>query len=146
MLGEQTAELWWPNLFRDMRRRQERLNDIFGGLRFVPRTEFPPVNIWVKPEGVLVTSEIPGVKPEDVDVAVHQDTVTIRGKREPHAMEEGAVVHRQEHMHGEFARTIVLPYRVDADNVSARFSRGVLFLELPRPASDLPRKINVARA
>jgi HSP20 family protein len=48
-------------------------------------------------------------------------------------------------MHGPFARTIVLPFRVDADKVSARFDRGVLTLELPRPAADRPRQIKVAR-
>ena len=86
------------------------------------------------------------VSPDQLDVTVHQDTVTLRGKREPEALDGDAVVHRQERPQGPFTRTVVLPFRVDADRVSARFERGVLTLELPRPESDKPRKVRIAHA
>jgi HSP20 family protein len=77
---------------------------------------------------------------------VHQDTVTLRGKRDPEIMGgEDVIVHRQERAHGPFSRTVVLPFRVDADQVSARFDRGILILELPRPAADKPRRIAITR-
>ena len=47
---------------------------------------------------------------------------------------------------GPFARTVVLPFRVDADNASASFERGVVTLTLPRPQDDKPRQIKVARS
>jgi len=53
-------------------------------------------------------------------------------------------VHRQERATGAFARTVVLPFRLDADKVSARFERGVLALSLPRPETDKPRQIKIA--
>jgi len=109
------------------------------------RAEFPPVNLWAGPDGALVTVEVPGVSPEEIEITVHQDTVTLRGKREPEILED-AVEHRRERMHGAFQRSIVLPFRVDADGVSARFDRGVVTLELPRPAADKPRQVKVARA
>jgi HSP20 family protein len=55
------------------------------------------------------------------------------------------IIHRQERQQGPFARTLVLPFRVDADKVAAHFNRGVLTLDLPRPAADKPRHIQVAR-
>jgi HSP20 family protein len=137
-------EVRLPDVFRDMRRAQEEMNRLLGGLRLGLRSEFPPVNVWASPDGAIVMAQVPGVSPDQLDVMVHQDTVTLRGKREPEALDEGAVVHRQERPHGPFTRTVVLPFRVDADRVSARFDRGVLTLELPRPESDKPRKVQIA--
>jgi HSP20 family protein len=61
-------------------------------------------------------------------------------------MTDDAIVHRQEHVHGPFVRSVVLPFRVDGEKATARFERGVLTLELPRPEEDRPHKIKVARA
>jgi HSP20 family protein len=55
-------------------------------------------------------------------------------------------VHRRERAQGPFARTIALPFRVDAEKVAARFDRGVLTLTLPRPEADKPRQVKVTRA
>jgi len=145
MLRDYVMERRWPDLYREMRRTQEEMNRLFGGLRLAVRAEFPPVNLWAGPDGALVTVEVPGVSPEEIEITVHQDTVTLRGKREPEILED-AVEHRRERMHGAFQRSIVLPFRVDADGVSARFDRGVVTLELPRPAADKPRQVKVARA
>jgi HSP20 family protein len=137
-------------MVREMRRTQEEMNRILSGLRFPLglsfRSEFPPVNVWAGPDGAIVTAEVPGVGADQIDVTVHQDTVTLRGKRDPAAMAEDAVVHRQERPRGLFARTVMLPFRVDADKVSARFERGILTLDLPRPESDKPRHIKVAHS
>jgi HSP20 family protein len=117
-----------------------------GALRFAPQIDFPPVNIWTGADGAIVTAEIPGINSDQLDITVHGETVTLRGTREPEHLEGKAVPRRQERIYGAFTRTIVLPYRVDPDNVVARFERGVLFLELPRPAADKPRHIKVAHA
>lgn len=146
MLREYAAETRWPELFRDMRRTQAEMNRLLGGLRLGLRSEFPPVNVWAGADGAIVTTEIPGVSPDKIDITVHQDTVTLRGTREPEHVEGDAIVHRRERAQGPFSRTVVLPFRVDADKVSAKFNRGALTLELPRPAADKPRHIKVARA
>lgn len=149
-MREYAAEGRWPGMLREMRRTQEEMNRLFGGLRFPPslslRTEFPPINLWAGADGAIVTAEVPGVNPDQIDVTVHQDTVTLHGKRDPEVIDENAIVHRQERQHGAFTRTVMLPFRVDANKVSARFDRGVLTLELPRPEMDKPRHIKVAHA
>ena len=143
MMRAYTAEGLWPHLLRDMRRTQDEIGRLFGGLRFDVRAEFPPVNIWVGPDGAIVTAEVPGITPDQIDITAHFNTVTVRGRRDPEPMEEEASVLRRERPYGAFSRTIVLPFRVDAEKVAARFERGVLRLDLPRPAADKPRHIKV---
>jgi HSP20 family protein len=143
MLSEHAATPSWPTLFRQARRMQGDFNRLFGALPYAPQIEFPPVNVWAGLEGAVVTTEVPGISPDALDITVYQDTVTLRGKRDPELDGDDVVVHRQERPHGPFARTVVLPFRVDADNVSARFARGILTLELPRPAADKPRQIKI---
>lgn len=145
MLTEQTAGRRWSDLLRDMRRAQEEMNRLFGGTGLAARTDFPPLDIWAGTEGAVLVALIPGVSPDALDITVHQDTVTLRGKREPETTGDDTAVIRQERVYGPFARTAVLPFNLDAENVSAQFSRGVLTLTLPRPASEKPRKVQVAR-
>jgi HSP20 family protein len=135
-----------PDLFREMRRAQEDMNRLFGGLRFALRTEFPSANVWASAEGAIITAQVPGVQPDQLDVTVHQDTVTLRGRRDPEAMDGDAIVHRRERPYGPFTRTFILPFRADADRVTARFNRGILTLELPRPESDKPRHVKIVHA
>ena len=127
--------------FRELRRAQNDLGRLFGSLRFMPQAEFPPVNIWASADGAVLKATVPGVSPDQIDITVHQNTVTLRGKREPEALDSDTVVLRQERAHG-----LVLPFRVDADRAAARFARGMLTLELPRPAADQPRRLAVASA
>jgi HSP20 family protein len=84
--------------------------------------------------------------PEELDIAVHQNTVTLRGRRPAENLPEDAVVHRQERTTGGFARNLILPFRVDGDHAMAKFRNGLLRLDLPRPEADQPHKINVSRA
>jgi HSP20 family protein len=146
MRSRHTVSRGWPDMLRDMRRTQDQINRLFEGMR-LPALEYPPVNVWVSPEGAVMTAAMAGAKPDQVDIMVHQNTVTLRGDREPETQGEGEViVHRQERVLGPFSRTVILPFRVDADRVDARFERGVLTLKLPRPAADQPRRIKIATA
>jgi HSP20 family protein len=135
----------WPDPVAQMYRMQADMNRLFGDLRLSPWTEFPPVNLWTNPEGAILTAAIPGVPKDEIDIAVHRDTVTIRGNRKLDIEnEEEATILREERNHGPFVRSVKLPFRVDADRAVARFERGVLTLELPRPEEDKPRKIKIA--
>ena len=100
---------------------------------FEPAIEFPPVEIWSNESGAILRAQIPGAKPEDVELEVEKDRVTLAGPRtgrEP----------------GRFVREIRLPFAADSTGVRAQFHRGVLEVELPRAAADKPRKITVKSA
>jgi HSP20 family protein len=146
MLMEQESGGRWPDVLFAMRRAQDQMNRLFAGVSPALTEEFPAVNVWANPDGAVVMAQIPGVSTDQIEVTVHQDTVTLRGKRDPEQMDPDVIVHRQERPYGPFVRTVVLPFRVDADKVSASFSRGVLTLQAPRPESDKPRQVKIAHA
>jgi HSP20 family protein len=131
---------------RQMRFAQRDMSRLFDNLRLAAPPEFPLMNIWAGADGAVITAEIPGVVPEELDIAVHQNTVTLRGSRPPELTAEDAVAHRRERITGAFARNLILPFRVDGDNATAKFRNGVLRLDLPRPEADKPHKINVSRS
>ena len=131
---------------RQMRFAQRDMGQFLDNLRLAAPPEFPPLNIWAGPDGAVITAEIPGVVPETLDIAVHQNTVALRGNRQAEPLVEDAVVHRQERVTGVFARNIALPFRVDGDRAKATFRNGVLRLDLPRPEADKPHKITVSRS
>jgi HSP20 family protein len=126
--------------FAEMRRMQAEMNRLFEGV--VP-SAYPPVNLWAGDNSVVVTAELPGVLPEDVDLTVRDDVLVLKGKCEPEQAGEDLAWHRRERPYGSFSRAIELPFRVDADRVQARFADGILEIELERPEQDRPRKIQV---
>ncbi len=124
----------------DLRREMERW---FGAPELGLRTPvFPPLNAWEHESTLTVEAEFPGFAMDNLDISLTGRDLTIRGRHEEQAP-EGATVHRRERPVGEFARTIRLPFEVDADNVEASLRDGVLTVRLPRSKADLPRKIRV---
>jgi HSP20 family protein len=89
-------------------------------------------------------AQLPGVSMDQITVTVRRNSASIRGMRPPEVVGPDTFVHRQQRPHGEFGRMVLLPFRVDADKATARFERGILCLELPRPDEDRPRKVDRA--
>jgi HSP20 family protein len=105
--------------------------------------EFPAVNVWTTGDHVVVTTEIPGIDPKSLDISVVNNTLTLHGSRQPDELKEGETYHRRERWNGQFRRTLELPFPVEAGKVEARFTRGVLYISLPRAEADKPRKVVV---
>lgn len=137
-----------PSMWREMSRLQREMNRLFDGYNNVRRTptSYPAMNVWSNQDGLVVTSEVPGVRPEDIDISVVGDTLTLSGERRPDELNEDARYHRQERGYGKFVRTLQLPYPVKVDNIEASFRNGVLNINLPRAEEDKPRKIAVKSA
>jgi HSP20 family protein len=129
--------------FLEMRRRQLEMNQRFAGLVAGAAPDFPPVNLWVGENSVAVTAELPGIAPDAVDLTVRENTLTLKSEREPPTEGEKFEWHRRERPYGSFSRTIQLPFRVDPEQVEARFADGLLEIELHRPESDRPKKIQI---
>ncbi len=129
---------------RDMQRLQRQLNRLIGAdNNSFSAQEFPAFNVWTSDNGAIVRAEIPGVESEDVDISIVNDTLTIRGSQKAETFQNGETCHRQERGYGTFVRSIRMPFTVNVDGVSARFSDGVLHLEVPKAESEKPRKISV---
>jgi HSP20 family protein len=131
--------------FAELRRMQSEMNRLFSGVGATVTREFPPINLWLGDNSVVVTAELPGVGRDDVSLSLIEDVLTLEGERRPHD-ESGARWHRRERGYGSFARTIQLPFRVDPGNVQARFNNGILEIELQRPPEDRPKKIEIRTA
>jgi HSP20 family protein len=103
---------------------------------------YPAMNVWTNENGAVVTAELPGVAPEDIDISVVNETLTVTGVRHPEEV-EGATYHRRERSQGRFTRSFQLPFRIEGDRVEASFERGVLHIHLPRAEADKPKKIAI---
>lgn len=109
-------------------------------------SEFPALNVWLSEDEALVEAELAGIEAEDIDISVTNDSLTLRGSRPAYALAEGERFHRQERGSGQFSRSLQLPFRIDADNVEANLSKGVLQIRVPRAESDKLKKIMVRPA
>ncbi len=108
--------------------------------------EFPAVNVWVNGEEAVISSEIPGINREAIDISVSGDTVTLRGTRPTEGKKEGESWDRHELWHGDFNKTIQLPFNIDSEKVHALYRNGILHVTLPQLESDKPRKIKIKSA
>ncbi|MFO1127050.1 MAG: Hsp20/alpha crystallin family protein [Rhodospirillales bacterium] len=136
---------FWVEPLATLKRIQDEINRAFGDENVAREAEFPPINVWRGEDGIVVTAQVPGVPLEALDLTVHQNTLTIKGKRELERPEGEVNVHRRERATGPFARTIALPFNVDPEKVRASADCGILTVELPRPEADKPRKINISK-
>jgi HSP20 family protein len=129
--------------FPDSWRAFDRLSRAASGILSPSTSEFPLVNVWMNGDRAIITSELPGVDPKDVEISVAGKSVTLRGSRATEDECEGECQHRRERWSGKFTRSIDLPYAVNQDKVEAKFTKGILELTLPRAEADKPRKIAI---
>jgi HSP20 family protein len=132
--------------FEDVAGLQKRLNSIFND--FVgPDTSsasfVPAVDVYEDPEKLVLKLEIPGVKQDDMDIRLENQTLVIRGERKFESNEKAENFHRIERRFGSFVRTFTLPQTVDAESVAATMDAGVLTISLTKKAEAQPKQIKV---
>jgi len=103
----------------------------------------PRIDAFDREKELVIRVEIPGVKPEDVDITMEDRTLTISGKREFDETVEQAGYHPREIFAGEFKRTLVLPEGLNPEEITAKAEDGILTVTLPRRPEVLPRKVKV---
>jgi HSP20 family protein len=116
-------------------------NDAVATGKFIPA-----VDIYDDGEKVVVKLEIPGVKEEDVDIRVENQTLSVRGERKFEAEEKQENFQRVERHYGSFYRSFTLPTSVDTESIGASYNAGVLKLELKKKTSAQPRQIKIGTA
>lgn len=136
------------NPWREIEHMQREIGRIFDDAsrsRLAVAPSFPAMNVWSNEEGVVITAELPGVSPDDIDISVVGDMLTLSGGRQPQAP-ENIKYHRRERGQGKFTRTFQLPFMVEANKVEAFFDKGILHISLPRAEAEKPKKIAVKAA
>ena len=129
---------WDP--FREFQREVGRL---FAPPAWTVPRGVPPVNLYETADGFLLTVPLPGVEPDEVELSITGETLTIRGERRRAEGVAEESYRRQERAAGRWTRTITLPGRVAGDGVAATFQHGLLTVSIPRAEVAPTRQINV---
>jgi HSP20 family protein len=140
---------WEP--FRELVSLREAMDRLFeesfvrpvGGRLAPAGMEVPAVDVYQTDDAVVVKSAIPGIKPEDIDISITGDTLTIKGETrvEEEVNEENYI--RRERRYGSFYRSLALPLPVVTEKAEAEFENGVLTLTLPKAEEVKPKAIKI---
>ncbi len=131
---------------------QREMSDLLDILSSTPQREgyageeFPPIIVSTNADNVFVRAEIPGIKINELDVQVVNDVLTIKGERKPVAATVKTTYLRRERDYGTFARSIVLPEKVDVEKVAASYKNGVLLVQLPKAAEIKPKQVMIKKS
>jgi HSP20 family protein len=131
VMRDQMDKVW-----NSLRGGFNQFRDNFAGV-------FPLINVAENDEHVLISAELPGVRAEDLNISVKNETVTIKGEKKvgPHPPE--ANFYRKERHEGVFSRVVTLPHKIEGDKVEAVFRNGILTVTLPKAAESRSRQIAV---
>lgn len=133
---------WDP--LQDLEREVDRLLSTvlsFQGVRF--GRQYPPVNVIQLESEYVLTAELPGIRPEELELTVANGVLTIKGERVGPEGIADERFRRQERPRGNWRRSISLPDSIEEDNMTAEFVNGVLKVHLPRTPVVRPRQIKV---
>jgi HSP20 family protein len=103
----------------------------------------PALDISERKDAYLVTVELPGLKPEDLDITMEDGLLTIQGERQFTSESSEQQFHRVERRYGAFRRSITLPAHVTAEGIQASFEDGVLQILVPKAEEAKPKRIQV---
>ena len=120
----------------------------FGSTFLAPTTtqRFPLVNLSEDDVNLYIATLVPGVDPNNIDLTVVRNSITISGERKPFDAKEGQVVHRCELGAGKFSRTMELPVDINPDKINAECKNGVMKVILGKAEHAIPRKISIKPA
>jgi HSP20 family protein len=103
---------------------------------------YPPLNIFRKGDDIVILTEVPGVRKEDLQIQAKGKTIRIAGTKTI-AYGQNVGMHRRERLAGFFDRVVSVPVEVDVDRVKAECRDGILALYLPRAEQDKPKSIKI---
>ena len=126
---------WWPQLYEPLRQVGERIADWFA-----PRSDASAMKEYYE-----INVELPGVKPENVDVSLNDNSLTVKGEKRTEREEKGRTYFFTEREYGSFQRTFRLPEDADAAKIDAAFNDGILCLRVAKkkPKKNQGRRIDI---
>ncbi len=130
----------------DVQREMDRLLDtVWGRAPAEPSRSAIPADVVETDEEIRCTLELPGLKPEDIEVTVENNILTVSGEKKYERTEgdEARGSYHQERRYGRFDRSFILPRNVDTAHVAAGYENGVLTITLPRTEESKPRRVQV---
>jgi len=141
------AELvrWDP--FQEVTSLRDAMNQLFSESFVPPRSMAgsfqPAIDLYETENEYVVKLAAPTLKPDNFEITMQQNTLTIQGHTQEEQQQEGARYHIREQRFGEFLRTIHFPTQVDADKIEASLADGILTIRVPKSEAAKPRRISV---
>ena len=141
---------WDP--FRDVMSLQERMNELFERTMrrradeeegLAARAWSPAVDIYETDEKMVIKAELPGLKKEDIDIEIRDNTLTLKGERKFEKEIKQENYHRVERTYGSFQRSFTLPSTVKQEAIEATFKDGILEVSLPKAEEAKPKQIRI---
>jgi len=119
------------SLMREFTKEMDRAFSDFSGGEFPSNTWAPTIEVKEVDSGIVVTAELPGIKPEDVKIELTGENLTIKGERQQEKKEEKEGFYRSERSYGRFYRSILLPEGANTDQINAEMNNGILEIKVP---------------
>ena len=144
-----TMQRWEP--FREMMTLRNAMDRLFED-SFVRPTSWPvegngrgalALDMYQTSNDVVVKASLPGFKPEEVDISITGDTLTIKAEHKEEKETQEGEYYMKERRYGSFSRTVTIPVNVKNEKAEAAFENGVLTLTLPKAEEAKPRQIKV---
>ncbi|MEY4549685.1 MAG: hypothetical protein RL685_5880 [Pseudomonadota bacterium] len=134
----------FTSLFRDDYTDRDWSSLFFGGQATRGSQAFTPaVDVVEQDDAYQLRAEIPGIAPNDIDVQVENDVLTLKGERKYDNQVERAGYRRVERSYGSFSRSFVLPKGTNVEAIEARADNGVLTISIPKVQAATARKVEV---
>ena len=138
----------WNDTFEELERMKQEMERMYQYptmkiFREPTAGVFPAINITEETDNYYVRAELPGIKADDLELSIANNTLTIEGERKSGPEDENAKYHRREREAGKFSRKIILPAQIDATKADAKCNDGLLTIVLPKAESAKPKKITI---
>lgn len=136
---------WEP--MREMMTLREAMDQLFNDAFTRPvssaGTVLPGIDLYQTGDAVVVKAALPGLKPEDVQLSITGDTLTLRGEFKQEHEQNDASYHIREQYFGRFERSVLLPTEVQSEKSKAEFENGMLTITLPKAETVKPKTITI---
>jgi len=141
-------KLWSPmTSFQNIQEEMDRIFDDFftTGKRegLVEAGWYPAVDVLEDTDKFTLKAEVPGLTEKDVQIAVEENAISIRGEKKEEKEEKGMHYHKLERSYGAFSRNFQLPSNVNREQISAQYRDGILEITLPKTTQSKPKIVEI---
>ncbi|MFA5986817.1 MAG: Hsp20/alpha crystallin family protein [Parcubacteria group bacterium] len=115
-----------------------------GVFPFAPQNFAPAIDVYQDNDDLIVETSLPGMDPENIDISVENDVLTISGETKEKKEVKREDYYRKEIRQGSFSRSVILPAAVKGSEATAEYDNGVLSIRMPKAEEAKPKKIAVS--
>ena len=132
---------WDP--FREMTQLQNRFDRLFEAVGGRQESWLPAVDVFDTQDAVMLKAELAGMDPDDIQIEVEDNVLTIKGERKFEEQVDEERYYRVERRFGSFQRSLALPQGVKPDRIEAAYDDGILTVTVPKAEQEKPKRIEV---